>query len=196
MDGRVTITNETTVTGRSPGRSWTIRLTGHPDRTATLTCSGPACRMPSRSRDLPELRRFAALHAASHAKAAQPRPYATCQCRAQQCSAHEHVKTHCGGPTVLVLRHDPAVGRVWTLSDVCSACARLMPHARIVARPQAPAPAPPVPVAREGHAAPVPARPAIAGGFSAPAGAEGDGPSDRPPAARRRPRHPRGNRVR
>lgn len=36
---------------------------------------------------------------------------------------------------MLVLRHDPAVGRVWHLAEVCAACAKLMTHTRVVGTP-------------------------------------------------------------
>jgi hypothetical protein len=36
---------------------------------------------------------------------------------------------------LLVLRHDPAVGQVWTLVEVCAACAARMTHTRVVGRP-------------------------------------------------------------
>jgi hypothetical protein len=36
---------------------------------------------------------------------------------------------------LLVLRHDPAVGQVWTLAEVCAACASLMTHTRVVGKP-------------------------------------------------------------
>lgn len=48
---------------------------------------------------------------------------ASCQCRVQQCSAHQGTKVLCGGTVLLVLRHNPAVGRVWTLAEVCERCA-------------------------------------------------------------------------
>lgn len=79
---------------------------------------------------------------------------------------------------VLVLRHDPAVGQVWTLTEVCSACAPLMTHARVVALatprarqevPESPQPVVERPVAGpEVVAAGAEAR-AVPGGFSAPA---------------------------
>ncbi|MFF7205446.1 hypothetical protein [Streptomyces sp. NPDC008141] len=135
---RVSTTASELPTGRTPGRTWTVRLTGHADRTVTVSCSTKACTMPARSRDVAGLRRFAALHAASHAKAARVRERASCQCWAQSCAAHEGMRVHCGGTTVLVLRHDPAVGRVWHLAEVCAACAKLMTHTRVVGTPAPP----------------------------------------------------------
>ncbi|MEV0981633.1 hypothetical protein, partial [Streptomyces sp. NPDC049915] len=104
---------------RRPGRSWTIRVVGHRDRSASVTCSS-SCVMPARSRDLAALRRFAEAHALAHARAAAVRADAACRCRHHGCAPHEGTRVSCGGTVVLVLRHDPAVGQVWTLSEVWS----------------------------------------------------------------------------
>ncbi|WNO76907.1 hypothetical protein [Streptomyces sp. AM8-1-1] len=186
-------------TGRPPGRTWTVRLTGHTDRTGTVTCTG-ACTMPAKSRDIAGLRRFAALHAASHAKAARVRERASCQCWAQSCTTHEGMRVHCSGSTVLVLRHDPAVGCVWHLAEVCTACAKLMTHTRLVALPAPSAePAATAPEQRQwqragrdeqgGPRAPESAAPAgtpVAVGFSSPTPTGGDEPQRRTPGQARR----------
>ncbi|MGK5501011.1 hypothetical protein ACSNOF_24280, partial [Streptomyces sp. URMC 125] len=78
--------------GRIPGRAWTVRITGHADRTASVSCSVAACTMPPRSRNLSALRAFAARHAAAHARAATVRPDAACHCRARHCTAHEETR--------------------------------------------------------------------------------------------------------
>lgn len=155
-------------------------MVGHRDRSASVTCSS-ACAMPPRSRDLAALRRFAEAHAAAHARAAAVHHDAACWCRRQRCALHEGTRVNCAGTVVLVLRHDPAVGQVWTLTEVCAACAPLMPHARVISR-AVPPPPPPRDGEREGHARPPsPAPPTVApprlvpGGFSAPAG-PGPGP--------------------
>ncbi|QNP74571.1 hypothetical protein IAG44_37365 [Streptomyces roseirectus] len=156
-------------------------MTGHRDRTASVTCSS-GCRMPARSRDVAALRRFAEAHAAAHARAATVRPDASCGCRQLKCAAHEGTRVSCAGGVVLALRHDPAVGQVWTLMEVCSACAPHMSHTRVVARA--------APRARQGGDAPpadrtapqtAPAPPAqaqaaraVPGGFSAPPREPGD----------------------
>ncbi|WP_260848748.1 hypothetical protein [Streptomyces sp. SLBN-118] len=188
-------------TGRTPGRTWTVRLTGHADRTATVSCSTGACTMPPRSRDVAALRRFAALHAASHAKAARVRERATCQCWAHSCAAHEGMRVHCSGSTVLVLRHDPAVACVWHLAEVCAACAKVMTHSRVVglpaptARPDTAAPERrPERSERAGQRAPAPAATAapapVAVGFSSPTPTGGDeAPHRAPGQARRGRRH-------
>ncbi|MDX3311884.1 hypothetical protein ACWGH3_01265 [Streptomyces sp. NPDC054884] len=154
---------------RRPGRCWTIRVVGHRDRTASVTCSS-ACAMPPRSRDLAALRRFAEAHAAAHARAAAVHHDAACWCRRQRCAPHEDVRVSCAGTVVLVLRHDPSVGQVWTLSEVCSACASLMPHTRVLSRGAPPRPRVPDPAAAR-DAEPE-ANPRTGGG---PAGVPGSG---------------------
>lgn len=90
--------------------------------------------MPPRSRDLASLRRFAEAHVGAHARAATVHPDAACACRQTQCASHEDSQVHCAGSVLLVLRHDPAVGQVWTLMEVCAACAPLMTHTRVLGR--------------------------------------------------------------
>ncbi|WP_330347276.1 hypothetical protein [Streptomyces sp. NBC_00582] len=165
---------------RRPGRCWTIRVVGHRDRSASVTCSS-SCAMPPRSRDLAALRRFAEAHAAAHARAAAVHHDAACWCRRQRCALHEGTRVNCAGAVVLVMRHDPAVGQVWTLTEVCSACAPLMPHARVLSRAVPPPPAP-RDAEQEGRARPPSATPPtvapprlVPGGFSAPSG-PGPGP--------------------
>ncbi|MEU0787753.1 hypothetical protein ABZ341_40240 [Streptomyces sp. NPDC006173] len=140
--------------------------------------------MPPRSRDLAALRRFAEAHVGAHARAATVHPDAACACRQTQCASHEGSQVHCMGSVLLVLRHDPAVGQVWTLMEVCAACAPLMNHTRVLGkalpRTRTPvAPAPETPTA--GTSAAVPA---VAGGFSAPSG-PGFNSSDAPAAPSR-----------
>ncbi|MER6273947.1 hypothetical protein [Streptomyces sp900105755] len=171
-------------TERVPGRVWTVRLTGHADRTATVTCSTAACRMPPpRSKDLAGLRAFAAQHAAAHARVATVHANAWCHCGSTQCAAHPDTPAHCAGGVALVLQHDPLVGRVWTLEEVCDACAPLIPNARILARAARPShakvPAPQVPM---------PARPGIPGGFSSPTTQPAEGPARQSRRPRRTPR--------
>lgn len=168
-----------------------MRLTGYGNRTATVTCSTAACRMPPRSKDLASLRTFAAQHAAAHAKAATLRPNAACHCRTEHCAAHEDTKVYCTGTAALILRHDPAFGRVWSVEEVCVACAPLIPHARIITRAvtQRPDTTRPSTVTL-----PSPPRSAVPGGFSSPSP-----PADRDPHLRRPgsgPRRPRGGQAR
>ncbi|MFD0272250.1 hypothetical protein ACFVGY_37660 [Streptomyces sp. NPDC127106] len=138
-----------------PGRTSTVRLTGHPDHTVSVTCSTAACRMPPRSKDTASMPRFAAEHAKAHGRLAGARPNAACSCGSAGCALHE-TRVHCAGTSLLELVHHPAVGQVWTLAEVCQACARYIPHITILA--QGPAeppdvPDPPIPV---GPPAPVP----------------------------------------
>ncbi|MEU6709005.1 hypothetical protein [Streptomyces wuyuanensis] len=146
--------------------------------------------MPARSKDLASLRAFAARHAAAHARAATIRPNASCHCRtAEQCGAHQDTRVLCAGSVVMILRHDPAVGRVWTAAEVCATCAPLIRHATVIAsapRPAAAAAAhstPQLPAARTVTAVP--------GGFSSPGtpGAEND--ASAPPRPHRGGQHPR-----
>ncbi|WP_329224138.1 hypothetical protein OG352_38185 [Streptomyces sp. NBC_01485] len=186
---------------RRPGRSWTIRVVGHRDRTASVTCSS-TCSMPARSRDIAALRRFAVAHAGAHARAAAVHHDAACSCRRERCALHEGVRVACAGAVVLVLRHDPSVGQVWALSEVCSACAPLMTHTRVLSRAAPPPPRVPdretetgtaadaraVPgtgPGRETHGRPAPSGPTtptvgpprlVPGGFSAPSSGGGAGP--------------------
>ncbi|MEW1773672.1 hypothetical protein [Streptomyces sp. NPDC086777] len=169
-------------------------MTGHADRTATVTCTTAACRMPPRSKDLAGLRAFAAQHAAAHARVATVHANAWCHCGSSQCAAHPDTPAHCAGGVALVLQHDPVVGRVWTLSEVCETCAPLIPHARVLARA---ARSPRVNQRQDGREpvaqVPLPARPGIPGGFSSPTAQPAEGqarPARRPrrtsrPAQRR-----------
>ncbi|MCB5166561.1 hypothetical protein LG634_17170 [Streptomyces bambusae] len=149
---------------RVPGRTWTVRLVGHADHSASVTCSNDACRMPARSKDTAALKRFAAEHVRAHAKLAVVRPHAACTCRAAQCALHESTRTQCVGSSMLVLVHNPAVGQVWTLAEMCQACARVIPHASVVSR------------AQEAPSAAAPASRSAAASVPAPAKAPGQAP--------------------
>ncbi|MEU6293051.1 hypothetical protein [Streptomyces sp. NPDC046988] len=175
-------------TERTPGRAWTVRILGHGGRTASVTCSTAACRMPARSGDFTTLRTFAAAHAKAHAKAASItlNPKAYCHCGSQRCGSHLATKGSCAGQVVLIVRHDPLVRRVWTVEEVCEMCAPLIPNATVVARA-----ARPERTATPTAQVPAPARPGIAGGFSSAPG-EGDAaPVRRPRRASQRPRRQR-----
>ncbi|NEC65540.1 hypothetical protein [Streptomyces sp. SID9727] len=161
-----TVHTETT-TDRVPGRAWTIRIIGYGRTSASVTCSTTACRMPARSEDLAALRTFAARHAAAHAKAATIRPNARCHCGLQSCEAHPDTKTHCAGAVLLILRHDPVMRRVWSVEEVCEACAPLIPNATVLARAERPRRTPERAVTQV--AAPVRERAVVASGFSSPA---------------------------
>ncbi|MFD3696972.1 hypothetical protein ACFWUZ_12600 [Streptomyces sp. NPDC058646] len=156
---------------RVAGRTWTVRLTGHGDHTVSVSCSTEACRMPPRSKDTAAMRRFAAEHVRAHARLATVRPNAGCACRAAECAYHENSRTACTGVPLLVLIHNPVVGQVWTLAEICQACAPLISHTVILgsARRQAGAGAAPAAApAPEVPAETAPARVAVPGGFSSP----------------------------
>ncbi|MFG2306594.1 hypothetical protein [Actinacidiphila glaucinigra] len=157
--------------------------------------------MPPRSRDLAGLRRFAAQHAAAHAKAATVRPNASCHCRARQCTAHGDTKVLCAGAMVLIVQHDPSIGQVWTVSEVCQACSPLIPHAIVVATAVRPRPTAAAASAQPARTAPAQAqaqaRSAVPGGFStvatfSEAPGEPGTPRRGPRAVSRRPRRQSG----
>ncbi|MGW9025739.1 hypothetical protein ACWGQ5_16310, partial [Streptomyces sp. NPDC055722] len=81
-------------------------------RSVSVSCSTAGCRMPPRSKDVAALRAFAAQHAAVHTKVATVRPDAACHCQVGGCAAHEGTKVHCAGAVVLIVPHDPVIGRV------------------------------------------------------------------------------------
>ncbi|WP_411103282.1 hypothetical protein [Streptomyces sp. cmx-4-9] len=163
---------------RVAGRTWTVRLTGHGDHTVSVACSTDACRMPPRSKDTAAMRRFAAEHVRAHARLATVRPNAGCACRAAECAYHEDTRTGCTGVPLLVLIHNPAVGQVWTLAEICQACAPLISHTAILGSARraagggaaAGATAGAAPAAGQAPAAApaAPARVAVPGGFSSP----------------------------
>ncbi|MFF3088860.1 hypothetical protein ACFVRB_28055 [Streptomyces nojiriensis] len=171
---------------RVPGRTWTVRLTGHPDHTVSVTCSTAACKMPPRSKDAASMRRFAAEHVKAHGRLAGPRPNAACSCGSAQCTLHE-TPVHCAGTSLLVLVHNPAVGQVWNLAEVCQACARHIPHITILTTGKPTLPTPAAPSVEQ------PAqRAAVPGGFSSPEAAPDPVPGQRRPHRPNRPRQSRG----
>lgn len=141
--------------------------------------------MPAHSADLTALRTFAAQHAAAHAKAATLRPNARCHCGSQSCEAHPDTKTHCAGAVLLILRHNPVMRRVWSVEEVCAACAPLIPNVTVLARAERPR-STPDPATTPAAAS---VRPVVAGGFSSPAalGAEAGAPTRRSRRGSRRP---------
>lgn len=176
-------------TERTPGRAWTVRIIGHGGRTASVTCTTAACRMPARSENVTALRTFAAAHAAAHAKVATTNPHAYCYCGSQRCGAHPNAKTSCAGRVVMILRHDPAVGRVWSVEEVCELCAPLIPNSTVVARAARPnrTASPTSRPATTGGQVPASAGPGIAGGFSS---APGEGEAAPVRRSRRTPPRP------
>ncbi|MFD4370449.1 hypothetical protein [Streptomyces sp. NPDC058486] len=181
-----------------PGRTWTIRLTGHHDHSARVSCTTTGCRMPDRSKDVRALRAFAAEHVRAHARLATPRPNASCACGGAGCRHHQ-ARALCSGRTLLVLIHNPAVAEVWTLAEICEACAPLITHARIVARAANPAETrrpERVPEPRTAApAAPAATAPGVPMLFSSPEAAGGATDSAGPRQGRRPRRGGRGNRT-
>ncbi|MFB7982606.1 hypothetical protein [Streptomyces vinaceus] len=119
------------------------------------------------------MRRFAAEHCRAHARLATVRPNAACACRAAECGFHEDTRASCTGAPLLVLIHNPAVGQVWTLAEICQACAPLISHTAVLGRAEQSAP--PRSAAASAPASSLPASPApaaaraaVAGGFSSP----------------------------
>ncbi|MFD3679782.1 hypothetical protein [Streptomyces sp. NPDC058613] len=168
---------------RVAGRTWTVRLTGHGDHTVSVSCSVEACRMPPRSKDIAAMRRFAAEHVRAHARLATVRPNAACACGAVGCAFHEDARAACSGAPLLLLVHNPAVGQVWTLAEICQACAPLISHITVLGRSRRPVAGGAVPNASaspspssssspfsSGSAPPDPgpARVSVPGGFSSP----------------------------
>ncbi|MER7468896.1 hypothetical protein [Streptomyces sp. NPDC097981] len=124
--------------------------------------------MPPRSKDTAAMRRFAAEHARAHARLATIRPDAACACRAAECGFHEDTRTSCTGAPLLVLIHNPAVGQVWTLAEICQACAPLIPHTAVLGRAERPAGPRTSGSSGAAPSVPAPARVAVPGGFSNP----------------------------
>ncbi|MEV6409504.1 hypothetical protein AB0M58_42460 [Streptomyces bobili] len=77
----------------------------------------------------------------------------------QRCGAHPDFRTHCAGAVVMILRHDATVRRVWSVEEVCEACAPLIPNATARAARPARSTARPTETAAPVQAA-APARPA------------------------------------
>ncbi|MFE6817202.1 hypothetical protein [Streptomyces sp. NPDC057675] len=129
------------------------------------------------------MRRFAAEHVRAHGRLAGARPNAACSCGSAQCALHE-APVHCAGTSLLLLVHNPAVGQVWILAEVCQACARNIPHIAVLATAR-PALLDPVPAPVEQPRQ----RAAVPGGFSSPEAAPHPSPG-RPRPRRQYP--PRG----
>ncbi|WP_329274626.1 hypothetical protein [Streptomyces sp. NBC_00691] len=139
--------------------------------------------MPPRSKDINALRRFAHQHVHAHARSATPRPHAACACGAAECR-HHTTRTTCTGRILLILVHNRAVGDVWTLTEVCQACAPHIVNATVL--PGAATP--------PGGSVPAPAKTAppaaVQATFSSPQPTDADDVS----AARRSQRPPRARR--
>ncbi|MBT2406453.1 MULTISPECIES: hypothetical protein [unclassified Streptomyces] len=138
--------------------------------------------MPPRSRDTAAMRRFAAEHARAHARLVTVRPNAACACGAAECSFHENARASCFGTPLLLLVHNPVIGQVWTLMEVCQACAPLIPNVSVLARASRPASA--APTATSAPTGRPLAPPVVPGGFSSPEAAPEATPNRRRPPRR------------
>jgi hypothetical protein len=98
--------------------------------TVVLKCSGPGCGPDPRRFTDPQAARSAALeHVRVHAaRLANPRPRTRCRCRSEHCGWHPRRNVGCGGPVETVVIPD-AVGRLWTVTQVCGPCATAIPRA-------------------------------------------------------------------
>ncbi|MGW7433990.1 hypothetical protein ACWGIN_31190 [Streptomyces sp. NPDC054861] len=126
------------------------------------------------------MRRFAAEHVKAHGRLAGARPNAACSCGSAKCTLHES-RGQCVGTSMLVLVHNPAVGQVWTLAEVCQACARHIPHITILATAKPALPVPAAPSAEQPTQ-----RAAVPGGFSSPEASPDPSPGQRRPHRQRR----------
>lgn len=117
-------------TGRTVRRTWTVEL--RPQRGGPVMAC-PAC--PTASRPLPlgtaAVRPAVVGHLADHARSdALPAHLRTCQCHARGCHWHPRHRG-CSGAILLVLTCERG-GRLWRLTDACTACARATAHSAIV----------------------------------------------------------------
>ena len=119
------------------GRCWTVRLVpyGRPAQgVCVIDCTAAVCRsrVPAsvRHRDPARARAAAWHHMRAHAEEWDVAAGAVCRCRSTKCAWHSQA-IGCGGDLVLVVV--PGLGnRVWTVAEVCSACAQAVPGGRIL----------------------------------------------------------------
>lgn len=131
-------------TGRTVRRTWTVELRPQHGGPA-MAC--PHCPPASRPLRLgtAAVRPAVVRHLAGHARRdALPAHLRTCQCHERGCHWHPRHRG-CSGPIMLVLTCERG-GRLWRLTDACSACAQATPHSAVVPESTlttAPRPAPP-----------------------------------------------------
>lgn len=117
-------------TGRTVRRTWTVEL--RPQRGGPVMAC-PDCPMASRRLPLgtAAVRPAVVGHLAAHARSdALPAHLRTCQCHARGCHWHPRHRG-CSGPILLVLTCERG-GRLWRLTDACTACAHATAHSAIV----------------------------------------------------------------
>ncbi|ROQ23607.1 hypothetical protein EDD98_7557 [Streptomyces sp. PanSC19] len=118
-------------------RTWTVELRPFPQG-PLLVCPHCSFRPTVQGR----LARSAALaHLAQHARACPlPQHLRTCQCHERGCHWHPRHRG-CAGPVLLVLAREHG-GRLWRLTDACTACAHAMTHASVVPETRSASPPP------------------------------------------------------
>lgn len=116
-------------TTRPPApRTWTVELRPRPQG-PLLVC--PQCSSVPDTLHGRSARSAALAHLARHARRSLLPPYLrTCQCHERGCRWHPRHRG-CAGPLLLVLSRERG-GRLWRLSDACTACAGAMPDASVV----------------------------------------------------------------
>lgn len=117
-------------TGRTVRRTWTVEL--RPQRGGPLMAC-PHCSEASRPLPLgtTSVRPTVVAHLAAHARSdALPVHLRTCQCHERGCHWHPRHRG-CSGPILLVLTCERG-GRLWRLTDACTACAHATAHSAIV----------------------------------------------------------------
>ncbi|MET9957241.1 hypothetical protein ABZ135_37590 [Streptomyces sp. NPDC006339] len=95
--------------------------------------------MTTRFRDPVLARTEAMRHVREHVARIEVVAGTGCRCRAESCAWHPTAAVECAGRPVLVLLPD-AVGRLWVIAEVCSACAMRLPRGKVLKES-----APPVP---------------------------------------------------
>lgn len=117
-------------TGRAVRRTWTVEL--RPQHGGPLMAC-PHCPPASRPSPLGTagVRTTVVSHLANHARHdALPVHLRTCQCHEHGCQWHPRHRG-CSGPIALVLTCERG-GRLWRLTDACTACARATAHSAVV----------------------------------------------------------------
>lgn len=122
-----------------PGRWWTVRLVpyGRPAQgVCVVDCTAAVCRsrVPAsvRHRDPAQARASAWRHMRAHAEELDVAAGAACRCRSVGCAWHARA-TGCSGAAVLVVVPG-LTDRVWTVAEVCSACAGAIPRSHVLKR--------------------------------------------------------------
>jgi len=109
-------------------RIWTVELRPQPGG-PVLVCQ--QCTHDSRLLDGPSARAEALAHLALHARRTPVPPHLrTCQCHERGCCWHRRHRG-CQGPIRLLLARERG-GRLWRLTDACTACAAATSEAAVV----------------------------------------------------------------